>query len=172
MNKSNRPGENNNSRQDTLAYRNIEERMWGPLGQNNFFSSLLLSFQLCPPFYLPSLLLSPSLFRLDYSHCEPVICCLKYLLSINLVSFCLLLFLLRLCAKNWLRRINASVHLWSYYMFFLNILIGLTKRDWDACLIVFPRAHILFLSVFIQFLFIHFLTHILTTLYLVYLKIA
>jgi len=96
--------------------------------------------------------LSPSLFRLDYSHCEPVICCLKDLLSINLVSFCLLLFLLRLCAKNWLRRINASAHLWSYFMFFLIILIGLTKRDWDACLIVFSRAHILFLSVFIHFI--------------------
>ena len=64
-------------------------------------------------------------------------CCLNYVLSITHVSFWLLLFLLRLCAKIWLRRINDSMHLWSYHMFFLIILISLTKRDWDACLIVF-----------------------------------
>ena len=96
--------------------------------------------------------LSPSLIRLDYSHWEPVFVAWTMSCQWLMSFFCLLLFLLRLCAKNWLCRINASAHLWSYFMFFLIILIGLTKRDWDACLIVFSRAHILFLSVFIHFI--------------------
>ena len=86
-------------------------------------------------------------------------CCLNYVLSITHVSFWLLLFLLRLCAKNWLRRINDSMHLWSYHMIFLIILISLTKRDWDACLIVFFKNSYFIPLSFYSILFFYSFSH-------------